>query len=135
MLGLFDFFLKRLDDGCMDGFAGFSVHRVCDIRVQFGAAPVIPERAALREAGSAFAAETGSELVLGAALGTVVAQLAARHGHKHSLSSLDNFQVADDEGIVNRDGAECLQFVPAIIHELDADFCDFHGVFSSGVWS
>jgi hypothetical protein len=65
----------------------------------------------------------------------VVGKFAAWHGHKHSISSFDDFQVADDKGIVNRDGAERLQFVPEKIPELDADFCDFHGVFSVGVWS
>lgn len=117
----------------MDDFTGLNIYRVRYIRVQFRAAAFISECTVMGKASAAFTAEAGADFALSAAFGAMVAQFAAWHCHKHSLSSLNDFQVADDKGIVNRDGAERLQFVPEKISEFDSNFCDFHGVFSVGV--
>ena len=66
-------------------------------------------------------------MVLAAALGTMGREFATGHGHERPRRAFDDLQIADDEGIVQRDGAERLQALPRFFHELDADLGDFHG--------
>src|ERR1700733_9706537 len=54
-------------------------------------------------------------------------EFSAGHGHERPVSALDDFQVADDEAIVESDGAKRLQPFATFLHQLDADFSDFHG--------
>src|SRR5262249_26914684 len=60
----------------------------------------------------------------------------AGHGYERALGALDNLQVADHEGVVERDRAEGLQplVLVMIFHELDADFGDHHSWFSFILW-
>src|SRR5262245_13000769 len=65
-------------------------------------------------------------MVLAAALAAAVRQFAAGHGHERPLGALDDLQVANDEGVVERDRAEGLEALVVVVHELDPDFGDDH---------
>src|SRR5205823_8988755 len=82
--------------------------------------------AVLIQFGAALVAEAGAQVVLAAAGMAAVGQFAARHGHERPLGALDDLQVADDEGVVERDRAEGLEAFIVVFHELDADFGDNH---------
>ena len=66
-------------------------------------------------------------MVLAAALRAVGGQLAAGHGHERPGRALDDLQIANDEGIVQRDRTERLEPFSRLLHELDANLGDFHG--------
>src|SRR5262249_16247572 len=80
--------------------------------------------AVLVELAAALVAEAGAEVVLAAAAGAAVRQFAGGHGHERPLGALDDLQITDDEGVIERHRAERLQaFVLRVIfHELDTDF-------------
>ena len=43
------------------------------------------------------------------------------------VAPFDDLQIADDEGVVERDRAECLEPLSRLFHELDANLGDIHG--------
>src|SRR4029077_9267511 len=88
----------------------------------------------LVEFGPALVAEAGAQVVLRAALRAAVGQLAAGHRHERPLGALDDLQVADDEGIVERDRAEGLQALVVVLDELDANFRDLHSCSPFFLW-
>ena len=57
----------------------------------------------------------------------VARQLAAGHGDERAVRAVDDLQIANDEGIVERDRAERLQPVIGVLHQLDANLGDLHG--------
>src|SRR5205807_4146504 len=82
--------------------------------------------AVLVQFGAALVAKAGAQVVLAAAAMAAVGQLTAGHGHERPLGALDDLQVADDEGVVERDRAEGLETFVVVFHKLDADFGDNH---------
>ena len=82
-----------------------------DVGVQLDAAVGVADGAVLVELAAALIAEAGPQMILAAAAGTAIGQLAAGHGHERALGPFDDLQIADDEGIVERDRAEGLQAV------------------------
>ena len=67
-------------------------------------------------------------MVFFATFRTVIPDFSVGHADEDPLVSVDDFQIVDDECIVNRDGAECHQASVFSAHELDADIGDVHGV-------
>ena len=82
--------------------------------------------AGLVQAAAARIAEAGPQVVLAHAPRAAVRQLPARHGDEDPLRPLDDFQVANDEGVVEGDGAEREQPLVVLLAQLDADFRDDH---------
>src|SRR5438132_746829 len=73
-------------------------------------------------------------MVLCAALMAMAGQLAARHGDERPVGAVDDLQVADDEAVIEGDGAKALQPIVGVHHQLDADLSDFHGDCLRGGW-
>src|SRR5262245_7335645 len=116
----------RLDDGHLHDFAAGAVDRVGDVGVELGPAVVIAGGAVLVQVVAAAVAVAGAEVILGPAARAAVGELAAGHGHEQALGALDDFQVPDDEGVVEGDRAEGHQALVVLFDQLDADFGDDH---------
>src|SRR5262249_839647 len=80
------------------------------------------------ELAAALVAEARPQMILATALAATVGQFAAGHGHERALGALDDLEITDNEGVVERHRAEGLQalVLVAIFHELDTDFGDNH---------
>src|SRR5262249_15720916 len=81
------FFLERLDDGALDHFAAAGIDRGRDVRVQLDAAVGVARGAVLVELAAALVAVACPQMVLAAAAGTAVRELAAGHGHKRAFGA------------------------------------------------
>src|SRR5262249_12045292 len=93
-------FLVGLDNGRLDHFAAGGVDRMRDVGMQLDAAVGVAGGPILIELAAALIAIARPQMVLAAAAWTAVGQLPARHGHKRAFGSFYDFQVADDESIV-----------------------------------
>jgi len=139
-LGTFDLAMEGGDHLALDGLAALGVDRVGDVGVEFQApvavavhrviavAILVALKAAFVQVASAVVAETGAEVVFLAAAGAMVRQLAAGHGQKKSVISFDQFDVANDERVVEGQGAERLEAVVLILGlaQLDPDVGQAH---------
>jgi hypothetical protein len=75
----------------------------------------------------AIVAKGSSQMVFCATMLAMRCELAAGHRHEGSIRALNDFQVADDETIIERDRAKGLQPFATFLHQLNAYFSDFHG--------
>ncbi len=135
LLGVFQLRMVREDHCLLDQLAESGVDRMGGVGVELGAAIGIADGALLVELVSAVVAVAGSQMILAAALGAAVSQLAAGHGDEQSFVAFDDLEVTDDKLVVEGDGAECAQAriaVSVLFHELDADFGDLHWCVSLG---
>src|SRR5262245_45905142 len=116
----------RLDDCRLHDLAAGAVDRVGDVRVELGPAVMIAWGPVLVQVVAAAIAVPGAEVILRTAPRAAVGQLPAGHGHEQALGALNDLQVADDEGVVESDGAEGHQALVVLFDQLDADFGDDH---------
>lgn len=77
-----------------------------NIGVKLGPAIGVANGSVFIQAETAVAAVATSQMVLGATGRAPVGQLAAGHGDKVAFGALNDFQIADNEGVVKGDGAE-----------------------------
>ena len=124
--GAFFFFLKGPQNSALNGLAAGGIDRVRDVGVEFRPAISVAQSPILVQACAALVAVAGAQMVLAAALRATVSQFTARHGHELALGAFDDLQIANDESIVKRDGAEGLQPFVVVFHELDSNFGDNH---------
>ncbi len=120
--------LIRPHDGLLDLLPRGGVNGVGEVGVQLGTTINVPRDPALAEFVSAAVAEPRPEVVLGAAVGAAVCQLAARHGDEDAPRPLDNLQVPNDERVVERNGTEREQTLTVLLAQLDANLGDDHDV-------
>ena len=118
-------------DAVLDLFPAAGVDGVGDVGVEAGASLGIFLGAVIEQLDSALVAVPGAEMVLGAAFGAAIGELAAGHGDERAAKSLDDLEIADDETLIEGDRAEGEQALLGVIHQLDADLGDFHGVVPS----
>src|SRR4029077_11637798 len=104
MEGFDDFALDRRTAGGVDGGGG------CGAGFQSSAlvavAGQVARRAAFVESAAAVVAEAGAQAVLFTGARAMVAQLARRHGEEKPVRAFDEFDVSDDEGVVEGERAE-----------------------------
>ena len=65
-------------------------------------------------------------MILTAAFGAVIGNLAAGHGDKVTGLALYDFDVADDETTINRDACKGKEFVIGLRHKLNFYFSNIH---------
>ena len=53
-------------------------------------------------------------------------QLATGHGNERTTGSVDNFEITNDETVVDGDGTESPKSVFGVLHQFDANLGDFH---------
>jgi hypothetical protein len=80
----------------------------------------------LVQAPPAIVAVPGAQVILFLAGRAVVAELPRRHRQEQPVVTVDQLDVADDEGVVERQRAERLQSAPALAAEVDPYFRQFH---------
>jgi len=56
----------------------------------------------------------------------IAAQLSAGHGNERSVGAINEFKVANDESILDGDGAEAPEAILWCFHQLDTNLCDLH---------
>jgi hypothetical protein len=94
---------------------------VGDVGVEFQAAVAVVVavlvflEAVFIQRGAAVVAEAGAEVVFFAAAGAVVGQLSAWHGEEEAVISVDEFDVTNDEGVIEGQGAEGLEAVVLVV--------------------
>jgi hypothetical protein len=121
LLGAFYFFVESQDDFLFDGLAALGVDGVGDVGVEFQAAVAVVVavlvflEAVFIQRGAAVVAEAGAEVVFFAAAGAVVGQLSAWHGEEEAVISVDEFDVTNDEGVIEGQGAEGLEAVVLVV--------------------
>lgn len=106
LLGAFRFFGVRAQDRALDEVAGGCFDWVRDIDMEPSTAVHVADGTLFIQPPAAVVAEAGPQVVLGAARGAAVGQLAAGHGHEPALGALDDLEVAHHEHVVEGDGAE-----------------------------
>ena len=140
-LGAFDFAVEGGHHFALDGLAALGVDGVGDVGVELeaGVTPTVTaETVAIAvlislettfiEVGAAVIAEAGAEVIFVAAAGAVVGELSTGHGEEEPVVSFDQFNVANDEGIVEGQGAERLEPVVLVLRfaELNPDVGQAH---------
>ncbi len=100
---------EGLDHPLLDHLPAGGIDGVGDVGVELGPAFLVLHRVLLLLPRAALIAERGPQMVLAAALRAMAGELATGHGHERPGRALDDFQVADDEGIVQGNRAEGLQ--------------------------
>ena len=123
-----DLFFERIDHPLLDHLATVRIDRVRDVCIELRPAVVVLGRPIFFEHRAALVAVLGAKMILRTATRAAVGQLAAGHGHERTFGTLNDLQVADDEARIERDRTKGLKPIVRIIHELNANFGDFHGV-------
>src|SRR5688500_4273124 len=118
LLGLLDLVVERAHHIALDGLTAFGVDGVGNVRVELEA-PVAAHAVAIAllvaqvpvfvQLGAAVVAEAGTEVVLVAAAWAVVGKLTRGHRQEEPVVAFDEFDVTDDEGVVERESAERLE--------------------------
>jgi hypothetical protein len=134
LFGPFDLFVEGFEHLMFDGLAAFGINGVGDVGVEFEAvvAVVVAVLIALEtvfiEWGAAIIAEAGAEVIFFAAARAVVRQLSAWHGEEEPVVAVDEFNVTNDESIIEGQGAEGLEAVVLILRftELNPDVSQAH---------
>jgi hypothetical protein len=93
----------------LDFFSAFTIDGVRHIRIEFLRGRVLCF--VLLQFGATVIAIVGSQMVFVTTALAVAAQLTAGHGDERSVCAIDDFQVSDDKGILDRDRAEASQTV------------------------
>src|SRR6185295_508274 len=125
-LRLLDFLGVGLDDPLLHRLAGRGVDRMGDVGVELEAHVALGARGDAGEPVATNEAVLGAQVVLAAAAGAALADLAGGHRDEGALLALDDLEVADDEGVVEGDGAERPELVAPPADQLDPDFRDLH---------
>jgi hypothetical protein len=128
LFGPLDFFKKLVNYYILDHFPALGINWMSNICVKFCAAIGVFGGPRIGHPLAALIAILRAKMVFHSAAGAVRRQLAARHGHKRPIGAIDNFQIAHDKAIVERDRTKRLEAFTRLFHELDANFSDFHGV-------
>jgi hypothetical protein len=68
----------------------------------------------------------GTQVIFVVALRAMSRQFTTRHGNERTVSTIDDLQVADNEGSVDRDRAKRSQPIFRPFHQFDANFGNFH---------
>jgi hypothetical protein len=78
---------------------------------------------------AAVAAKAAAQMIFRAAAGAAVGEFAAGHGDKAPFGPIDDFQIANDEHVVERDRTEGMQpfVIVFFLDELNPYFCNVHG--------
>ena len=79
-----------------------------------------------RRAGHKRGREAGAEVVFLRAPPAAVGELAGRHGEEEPAGAIDEFYVADDEGLIEGQRAERLETALAHVAQIDANLCELH---------
>ena len=75
---------------------------------------------------TAVVAVIAADVILIAATRATVCQFATRHGHKRSMTALDDLKITNDKTIVKGDGAKSTQAVFGGLHEFDPNLGYIH---------
>ena len=77
---------------------------------------------------SARTAEFCPQMIFPAAPAAMIAHFSGGHGNKQASCAFDDFDVPDDERVVEGHRAKSLQAVILVGHKFDSDFADFHSL-------
>jgi hypothetical protein len=120
--------MEGLNNGFLNTFAAQSIDGVGDVGVQFHSAVLVLSGAIFGQLGSAVITKLGPKMIFSAAFAAMVAHFAGRHGDEKPSCALDDFDVADNEFIVERHRAKSLEPIILIGYKFNPDFADFHGL-------
>src|SRR5262249_2423707 len=110
-LRLLELLSIRLDDPLLDRLARGGVDGMRDVGVELDSGFGLADRGGNGQAAAAVVAELGADVVLAGAAGAALGDLPGRHRHEDALLAFDDLEVADDEGVVEGDGAESAELV------------------------
>src|SRR5439155_12142278 len=111
----------------LNHFAALRVDGMSDIGIELGTALRVADGPLFAQTSAALIAILSFEMVLRAALMAMAGELAAGHGDEGPVGAVDDLEVADDKAVIEGDGAEALQSIVGVHHELDSDLSDLHG--------
>ena len=94
--------------------------------VAVAVAVLVPLVALLVEPRAALVAVAGAEVIFFTAAVAVVGELSGGHREEEAVVAVDELDVADDEGVVEGQGAERLEPVVLIFAELNSDVRQLH---------
>jgi hypothetical protein len=78
------------------------------------------------EAGAAVVAEAGAEMVFLRAPSASVGELSRRHREEEPAGAIDEFDVTDNKGLIERERAERLETTLAHVAQIDANLRQLH---------
>ena len=102
----FDFFVIGNEDFSLESFAHIRIDGMRDIGMQLGAPVAVAAHTMLVEACAAAVAVAGTEMVLLVTATAMIAEFSRRHGEKDPVIALDEFDVANNERVIERDRAK-----------------------------
>ena len=68
---------------------------------------------------------TSPQVILDPTLRTIRGELATGHGNEGPVVALDNFEIPDDETVIESYATKSAQAIFRTLHEFYSDFCDF----------
>ena len=117
-------------NGALNFVSTFRVDRVGDVSIELGSSGLVASGFKEIQRRAALIAERGAQRVFPLAAWTAHHDLSAGHGDKRTGGTVDELQVANDETVIERYTAKCLQPLYGFIDEFNANFCNFHVVVS-----
>lgn len=131
-LAALEFLVEGVQHGFLDAVAAVGVDGVGDVGVELEAAVAVAVAilvalvAVLVEARATLVAVAGAEVIFFTAAVAMVGELSRRHGKEEAVVAVDELDVADDEGVVEGQGAERLEPVVLVFAELNSDVRQLH---------
>lgn len=116
LLSPFEFAVIFLNHFVLNHFAALGVHRMRDVGVKFCSPFWISGERLFRQLGAALIAVGGAKVVFKPAVRAVRHQFAARHGDERAAGAFNDLQVANDECVVERNGAKSLKAIIRPLH-------------------
>src|SRR4051794_23845380 len=87
----------------------------------------MPQVTVLIEPASAPVAEPRAQVIFLPAARAMIGELSRRHRQEQSVGTLDQLDVADDEGVVEGERAERFESAARVAAQVDAHFSELHG--------
>lgn len=112
------------DDRILDQLTTLAVDRMSNVRVKFLRCVIVVAALGVQFRTTLVAVRSSQMILIVASL-TVAAEFATGHRHEWTACAVDDFQISDDEGVINRDRTEGSKTILGTFHQLDSNLGDF----------
>jgi hypothetical protein len=96
------------------------------VRIELVRGILVPGVSIVPQTRTTIIAIIAANMVLVPTTATAVGQLAARHGHKGTMTPLNYFEIANYKAVVKSNRTKCPQPIFRLLHQLDPNLGDVH---------
>jgi hypothetical protein len=127
LFGSLELQLILVEHGLLNEVAASLIDGVSDIRVKLARIPFfVANFLTLSQANATVIAEGSPQVIFVTAAMTASRQFSAGHSHKRSGRTFYNFEISNNETMVDRNGAKSSKAILRIFHQLNANLGNLH---------